>query len=95
VPHAGKASIRFDRAAKSDIRLCPPLLIEEEGVFNRATVTGSQLHIIGSDSLHGPVRELHRDNGQSNCMILVKTAARTSLMDLYHIYSVIERGALD
>jgi hypothetical protein len=32
------------------------------------------LDIIGSNSLHGPVRELHQDNGISNQIILLSAA---------------------
>lgn len=41
-------------------------LIGEEGVFTRAAGTVFLLDIIDSNSLHGPVRELHQDNGISN-----------------------------
>jgi hypothetical protein len=41
-------------------------LIEEEGVFTRAAATVFLLDIMDSDILHGPVRELHQDNGISN-----------------------------
>jgi hypothetical protein len=34
-------------------------LIEEKGVFTRATATVFLLDVVDGNSLHGPVRELH------------------------------------
>jgi hypothetical protein len=48
------------------------LLIGDEWVFTGDTATVLPLDIMDINSLHGPVRGLHQDNGMSSQIILGK-----------------------